>query len=210
MKEMNDFIASKLLKLKAIKLQPNNPFTWATGWLSPIYFDSRKILSYPQQRSLIKIEMAHLLMEKFPDVEVIAAVAPNAIAIGMMVAEELNLPFVYVHSHPKDHGFENMIEGDLRPRQKVVIIEDQISLGKNCVKVQEALQKDACEVLGLLTIFCYELQEGLKALEQANLPFYALTHFDAVIQKAEADNIITKAAAKKIYEWQQNPQAWTK
>ena len=135
-------VAERLLKVKAVKLQPNNPFVWASGWNSPIYCDNRKTLSYPQIRSFIKTELARLVMEKYPDVEVIAGVATGAIAQGALVADTLGLPFVYVRPKPKDHGLENMIEGDLRPKQKVVVIEDLVSTGGSSLKAIEALRKD--------------------------------------------------------------------
>lgn len=210
MKELNDFIAAKLLKMKAIKIQPNNPFNWGNGWISPIYFDSRKLLSYPQVRSLIKIELARLVVEKYPEVEVIAAIAPNAIAIGYAVAEELGLPFVYVHPRPKDHGLENSIEGDLRPRQKVVIIEDQVSKGSNCTRVQEALLKDGSNVIGMASIFDYELTEGHKNLEQKGLKNHSLTTFEAIIRKAIEQETLSVANEEKVRAWQRDPQAWEK
>ena len=129
MKPLEKAIAEKLLKIKAVKLQPNNPFVWASGWNSPIYCDNRKTLSYPQIRNYIKIELSRLILEMYPEVEVIAGVATGAIAQGALVADALGLPFVYIRPTPKDHGLENMIEGDLRPKQKVVVIEDLISTG---------------------------------------------------------------------------------
>lgn len=210
MKELNDFIAAKLLKMKAIKIQPNNPFEWGNGWMSPIYFDSRKLLSYPQVRCQIKVELTRLLIEKYPDVECIAAVAPNAIAMGYSVAEELGLPFVYVHARPKDHGLENSIEGDLRPRQKVVIIEDQVSEGKYCTKTMEILKRDGSNVLGMVSIFDYELKAGHQQLEKKNLTNYSLTNFEAVIRCAIEAETLSNAGETKVREWQRNPQEWKK
>ena len=210
MKELNDFIAAKLLKMKAIKIQPNNPFEWGNGWKSPIYFDSRKLLSYPQVRCQIKIELARLVIEKYPEAECIAAVAPNAIAIGFAVAEELGLPFVYVHARPKDHGLENSIEGDLRPRQKVVIVEDQVSEGKYCTKVMDALKKDGSNVLGMVSIFDYELRGGHQTLEKKGLINYSLTNFEAVISNAICSEMLTVPGEEKVREWQHAPQDWKK
>lgn len=210
MKDLKDFVAMKLLQLKAFKLQVNNPFTWNTGWVSPIYFDSRKLLSYPQTRNIMKLELARLVVEKYPDAEVIAAVAPNAIALGVLVAEELNLPFAYVFPRPKDHGFENRIEGDLKPRQKVVIVEDQLSLGSNSLKVKEALVQDGCRVLGMVSLFDYNFRDGIKAFENAGLNYYALTSFDAVIEKAVEIERITQEDADIIRIWHKAPAKWGK
>jgi len=210
MTELNEFIAARLLRFKAIKIQPNNPFQWGTGWTAPIYFDSRKLLSYPQVRCLFKIELARVTVEKFPDVEAIAAVAPNSIALGILVAEELGLPFVYVHPRPKDHGMENQIEGDLRPHQKVVIIEDQVSLAQNCTMVQDVLKKDGSTVLGMVTIFNYNLGEGLRRLKEASLPCYALTEFESVIACALKDTPLDEKGAEKVCKWQKAPKTWKK
>ncbi len=208
MKELEDFIAGKLLKLKAIKLQPQNPFVWATGWHSPIYCDNRKILSYPQIRNVVKIELARVVAERYPDAEVIAGVATNAIAIGVLVAEELGLPFVYVHPTPKDHGFENMIEGDLRPRQNVVVIEDQVSVGINSMKVVEAIRKDGCKVLGLVTIFNYELQDTLRRFKKGRVELISLSSFPAVLKHALETEYITEEEAATLEEWQKSPADW--
>ncbi len=208
MKELDDFITGKLLKLKAIKLQPQNPFIWATGWHSPIYCDNRKILSYPQVRNVVKIEMARIVAERYPEAEVIASVATNAIAIGVLVAEELGLPFVYVHPTPKDHGFENMIEGDLRPRQNVVVIEDQVSVGINSMKVVEAIRKDGCKVLGLVTIFNYELQDTLRRFKKGKVEMIALSTFSAVLKHALSTEYITEEGAETLQTWQKNPADW--
>lgn len=210
MQELKEFVALKLLQLKAFKLQVNNPFTWNTGWISPIYFDSRKLLSYPQTRNIMKLELARLVVEKYPDAEVIAAVAPNAIALGVLVAEELNLPFAYVFPRPKDHGFENRIEGDLKPRQKVVIVEDQLSLGSNSLKVKEALVQDGCRVLGMVSLFDYNFRDGVKAFEKAELGYFALTSFESVLDKALEMERITRDDAEIIRAWHKSPAKWGK
>lgn len=210
MKELNDFVAAKLLKMKAIKIQPNNAFEWGNGWLSPIYFDSRKLLSYPQVRSIIKIELCRVVTENYPEAECIAAVAPNAIAIGYAVAEELGLPFVYVHARPKDHGLENSIEGDLRPRQKVVIVEDQVSEGKYCTKTMDILKKDGCTVLGMVSIFDYEIRSGHDNLEKKGLENISLTNFESVINCAIGQETLSSVGEEKVREWQKAPQNWKK
>lgn len=153
MKVLEKAVAEKLLKIKAIKLQPKNPFIWASGWESPIYCDNRKTLSYPQIRTFIKIEIARIIMELYPDVDVIAGVATGAISQGALVADALGLPFIYIRPTPKDHGLENMIEGDLKPKQKVVVIEDLISTGGSSLKAVDAIRNDGSEVLGMIAIF---------------------------------------------------------
>ncbi len=210
MKNLDSFIAQKLLQVKAIKLQPHNPFTWGTGWNSPIYCDNRKILSYPRMRNIIKVEMARQVVEQYPDVEVIAGVATNAIAMGMLVAEELSLPFIYVHPTPKDHGFENMIEGDLRPRQNVVIIEDQVSIGHNSMKVVDAIRKNGCKVLGLLTIMDYEFADTTRRFKKAEVELTALCGFDAVLHRALETGYISEEDMVIFRNWQKNPSKWQK
>lgn len=210
MKQLEDFVAEVLLQVKAIKLQPHNPFVWATGWNSPIYCDNRKLLSYPRMRNIIKVELARTILERYPQVEVIAAVATNAIAMGMLVAEELGLPFVYVHPTPKDHGFENMIEGDLRPRQNVVVVEDQVSVGMNSLKVVDVIRKNGCRVLGLVTIFNYELPTTATKFRKEKVELTALSNFDAVLQQALETNYITEEDIASLRNWQKNPTKWQK
>lgn len=207
MKELEDFIALKLLNLKSIKLQAKNPFEWNTGWMSPMYFDSRKILSYPV-RNIIKVELARLIIEKFSGVEAIAAVAPNAIAMGMLVAESLDLPFVYVSSEPKSHGFENRIEGDLKIHQKVVIVADQLSLGKSSISVQEAIEGGGAHVIGMVSILDYELHESIRAFRDVQLEHYSLTSYTSVIEKAFEMGRISAAEAEIIHNWHNNPIEW--
>ena len=149
METLENILASKLLKIKAIKLQPNEPFTWASGWKSPFYCDNRKTLSYPELRTFVKLELSRLVAEKYPQAEAIAGVATGAIAQGALVADQLALPFVYVRSKPKDHGLENLIEGDLQPKSKVVVIEDLISTGSSSLKAVEAIRRADCEDVGM-------------------------------------------------------------
>ncbi len=208
MKPLQDYVAAQLLHVKALKLQPHNPFTWANGWESPIYFDSRKILSYPAIRTSIKVQMARVIMEQYPDTEVIAAVAPNAIAMGMMVAELLGLPFVYIHPEPKDHGFENMIEGDLRPRQNVVLIEDQVSIGRNSLRCVDAIRKNGCKMIGLVAIFTYELQKTSQKFRDVDVELTALTNFYAVLRHAVDIGYIAESDMKVFYNWQKDPEIW--
>ena len=149
MKQLDTLLAEKLLQISAIKLQPDMPFTWASGWNSPIYTDNRKTLSYPELRSFIKVELCRLILERFPKADAIAGVATGAIAMGALVADTLGLPYVYVRSTPKDHGLENLIEGNLKPGQKVVVIEDLISTGGSSLKAVQAIRKAGCEVVGM-------------------------------------------------------------
>ena len=155
MKHLDNIFAEKLLKISAIKLQPNNPFTWASGWNSPIYTDNRKTLSYPDVRSFIKVELCRLIEENFGDAEVIAGVATGAIAQGALVADTLGLPYIYIRSSPKDHGLENLIEGNLKPGQKVVIVEDLVSTGGSSLKAAQAVRNAGGEVIGMVAIFTY-------------------------------------------------------
>ena len=160
MKNPKQAFASRLLDIKAIKLQPNAPFTWASGWKSPFYCDNRKTLSFPDLRSYVKLELAHAVLEHFPEAEVVAGVATGAIAQGALVADELNLPFVYVRSKAKDHGMGNQIEGDLQAGSKVVVIEDLISTGGSSLKAVEALRAAGAEVVGMVASYRGQCQVG--------------------------------------------------
>ena len=208
MKPLEKAIAEKLLKIKAVKLQPNNPFVWASGWNSPIYCDNRKTLSYPQIRNYIKIELSRLILEMYPEVEVIAGVATGAIAQGALVADALGLPFVYIRPTPKDHGLENMIEGDLRPKQKVVVIEDLISTGGSSLKAVEAIRKDGSEVLGMVAIFTYGFPVAEQKFKAAKVKLTTLCSYDAVLGEALATNYISASDIETLQEWRQNPSTW--
>jgi len=208
MKLLEKQVAEKLLKIKAVKLQPNNPFTWASGWKSPIYCDNRKTLSYPQIRTYIKIEISRLILEMYPDVQVIAGVATGAIAQGALVADALGLPFIYVRPTPKDHGLENMIEGDLRPGQKVVVIEDLISTGGSSLKAVEAIRKDGSDVLGMIAIFTYGFPIAVQKFKAAKVKLTALPNYDAVLAEALNTKYITEADISTLKEWRENPSIW--
>ncbi|HET7733814.1 MAG TPA: orotate phosphoribosyltransferase [Paludibacter sp.] len=208
MKTLEKAVAEKLLKIKAIKLQPNNPFIWASGWKSPIYCDNRKTLSYPQIRSFIKIELSRLILEMYPDVEVIAGVATGAIAQGALVADELGLPFVYVRPTPKDHGLENMIEGDLKPKQKVVVIEDLISTGGSSLKAVDAIRNDGSEVLGMLAIFTYGFPVAEEKFKKAKVKLTTLCSYEAVLAEALSINYIAADDIETLQEWRQSPSTW--
>lgn len=208
MKVLEKAVAEKLLKIKAVKLQPNNPFTWASGWKSPIYCDNRKTLSYPQIRTFIKIEISRLILELYPDVEVIAGVATGAIAQGALVADALGLPFIYIRSSPKDHGLENMIEGDLRPGQKVVVIEDLISTGGSSLKAVEAIRNDGSEVLGMIGIFTYGFPVADQKFKSAKVKLTTLCNYDAVLAEALATKYITEDDIDTLKQWRENPSEW--
>ncbi len=210
MSVLQNLTAIKMLQLKAFKIQLNNPFKWANGWFAPLYCDDRKILSYPKIRDFVRIELARTIAEMYPDADVVAGVATNAIAHGVLVAEQLGLPFVYVHPTPKDHGLENQIEGDLRPRQSVVIVENQVNLGKNCLKVAKVLRENGCKVLGVVTIFDYGFSSTHKKMDNAELDLIALTNLDTVLHHAENMDIISEEERHLLHIWQRKPSKWMK
>ena len=200
--------AHRLLKIKAIKLQPNNPFTWASGWKSPFYCDNRKTLSYPELRNYVKLELTHAILEHFPDVDAIAGVATGAIAQGALVADSLHLPFVYVRSKPKDHGLENLIEGELRPGMKVVVVEDLISTGGSSLKAVEAIRKNACEVIGMVASYTYGFPVAEQAFKDARVQLVTLTDYDNVVAKAVETGYISSDDVQLLDEWRKDPAHW--
>ncbi len=202
--------ASKLLKVKAIKLQPENPFTWASGWKSPFYCDNRKTLSFPELRNFVKLELVHAVVENFPEADAVAGVATGAIAQGALVADELNLPFVYVRSKPKDHGMENLIEGELRPEMKVVVIEDLISTGGSSLKAVEAIRKAGNEVVGMVASYTYGFPVAKKAFEDAGVRLITLTDYEHVVAEAAATGYISESDVEVLNEWRKNPANWRK
>lgn len=208
MNTVEKLTAEKLLKIKAVKLQPSNPFTWASGWKSPIYCDNRKLMSYPATRNFIKVEFARIILEKYPQVEAIAGVATGAIAPGAIVADALGLPFVYVRSAPKDHGLENLIEGDLKPRQKVVVIEDLISTGQSSLKAVEAIRQSGSDVLGMVAIFTYGLPAAETNMKEARVELTTLTHYDAILDEALRIDYIAESEVKTLQDWRRNPETW--
>jgi orotate phosphoribosyltransferase len=208
MKNLERLFAEKLLKIKAIKLQPANPFTWASGWKSPFYCDNRKTLSYPSLRSFVKTEITRVILEHFGTVDAIAGVATGAIPQGAMVADELNLPFVYVRSTPKDHGLENLIEGELRPGMKVVVIEDLVSTGKSSLKAVEAIRRNGCDVIGMVAAYTYDFPEAEKAFKDAHVPLITLTNYEAVIAAALRTEYIDEEDIKILDKWRKDPANW--
>ena len=202
--------AVRLLQVNAIKLQPNDPFTWASGWKSPFYCDNRRTLSFPQLRSFIKLELAHAVLEHFPQADAVAGVATGAIAQGALVADVLQLPFVYVRSKPKDHGLENLIEGDLKAGQKVVVIEDLISTGGSSLKAVEAIRKVDCEVVGMVAAYTYGFAIAEEAFKAADVKLVTLTDYEHVVQKAVETGYIAKEDVVLLNEWRLNPAEWKK
>ena len=209
MKTLEKIYADKLLRIKAIKLQPSNPFTWASGWKSPFYCDNRKTLSYPGLRDFIKIEFARVVQERFGQVDAIAGVATGAIAMGALVADLLNLPFVYVRSAPKDHGLENLIEGDLKPGSRVVVVEDLISTGSSSLKAVEALRAQQSEVVGMVAIFTYLFPQAAEAFEKAGVTLHTLSNYEEVLEAAVATNYIEVDDVDILKEWRKAPAEWS-
>ena len=191
-------------------MQPNNPFTWASGWKSPFYCDNRKTLSYPDLRSYVKLELTHAVLEHFPEADAVAGVATGAIAQGQLVADELCLPFVYVRSKPKDHGLENLIEGELKPGSKVVVIEDLISTGGSSLKAVDAIRKNGCEVIGMVASYTYGFPVAKKAFEDANVKLVTLTDYEHVVEEAVETGYISNEDVEVLHEWRKDPANWRK
>lgn len=202
--------ASKLLNVKAIKLQPNDPFTWASGWKSPFYCDNRKTLSYPGLRNFVKLELVHAVLEHFPEAEAVAGVATGAIAQGALVADELNLPFVYVRSKAKDHGMGNLIEGELEKGSKVVVVEDLISTGGSSLKAVAALREARYEVVGMVASYTYGFPVAAEAFAEAGVRLETLTDYDHVVAEAVATGYIAESDVEVLAEWRKNPSEWRK
>lgn len=201
-------VANELLQIKAVKLQPNAPFTWASGWSSPIYCDNRKTLSYPSVRKLIAQGLAQGVREKFADAEVVAGVATGAIAIGVMVAEELGLPFIYVRPKPKAHGLGNQVEGYLPENSKVVVIEDLISTGGSSLKAVEALRKASATVVGMMAIFTYGFENADDNFKQANCQIYTLSNYAELVKLAATSGYVSKDDLERLNEWRKSPETW--
>lgn len=208
MSTIKQAFAAKLLDIKAIKLQPGNPFTWASGWKSPFYCDNRKTLSYVQLRTFVKLEICHIIQEQFPEVEAIAGVATGAIPQGALVADALGLPFVYVRSKPKDHGLENLIEGDLETGAKVVVIEDLISTGGSSLKAVEAIRKYGCEVVGMVASYTYGFPVAEEAFKAAGVKLVTLTDYEHVVEQALKTGYIKPEDVDILHEWRKDPAHW--
>jgi len=210
MESIEKIIAKQLLDIKAVKLNVEHPFTWASGWKSPIYCDNRKVLSYPAARKVVYEAFVKIIENRFKDVDVIAGVATGAIAYGMMVAEVLGKPFVYVRPKPKDHGTGAQVEGDLAQGARVVVVEDLISTGGSSLAAVDALQKSGAIVLGMVAIFSYNFIKSRRAFENANVELHTLSHYEALLEQAVEENYIKAEDMNVLKEWRINPETWGK
>lgn len=201
--------AEKLLQAEAIKLSPSSPFTWASGWKSPIYCDNRKLLSLPFTRDYIKSELANAIFEKFPEADLIAGVATAGIAWGAMVADQLKLPFIYVRPKPKEHGLGNQIEGHFTAEQKVVVVEDLVSTGKSSLQVVEVLRNTGLEVLGMVSIFNYLFEKGIESFQAANVTLHSLTEYPTLINLAVEKGMIKADDREVLLNWRSDPANWS-
>src|SRR5215216_6403513 len=201
--------AEKLLQVNAVKLNPDKPYTWASGWKSPIYCDNRKVLSHPYIRDYIKSELCNVVFEKYAGAELIAGVATAGIAWGAMVADQLKLPFIYVRPKPKEHGLGNQIEGEFNPGQKVVVIEDLVSTGKSSLQVVEVLKKEGLQIQGMVSIFNYQFDTGRIAFENAGIDLFSLTDYSSLLQLAEKKGFIKPEQQEVLLNWRKDPAGWT-
>ena len=202
--------AKKLLDVKAIKLQPNDPFTWASGWKSPFYCDNRKTLSFPDLRTFVKLQLVHTFLAHFPEADAVAGVDTGAIAQGALVADTLNMPFVYVRSKAKDHGMQNLIEGELAPGAKVVVVEDLISTGGSSLKAVAALREAGYEVVGMVASYTYGFPVAAQAFADAGVRLETLTDYDHVVAQALATGYIAETDVELLHEWRKDPANWKK
>ncbi len=200
--------AEKLLQIQALKLSPNSPFTWASGWKSPIYCDNRKLLSFPHVRDFVKSELANAILDNFEDAEVLAGVATAGIPHGALAADLLRLPFIYVRSKPKGHGLGNQIEGVLEKGQKVVVIEDLVSTGKSSLEAVEALREAGAEVIGMCALFTYGFQQASEAFEKANVNLVTLSNYNALMEVAQRQQIISESDIESLSQWRDSPATW--
>lgn len=201
-------IAEKLLQAGAVTLRPEQPFTWASGWKSPIYCDNRRVLSFPFLRDFIKSEMSNIIFEHFANADSVAGVATAGIAWGAMAADQLKLPFVYVRPKPKEHGLGNQVEGFLEKGKKVVVVEDLISTGKSSLQVVEVLRNSGVEIIGMVSIFNYGFNESARAFDTAGLQLISLTNYMALIALAIEKNIVSKETEELLLSWRENPSDW--
>ena len=202
-------VAEKLLQINAIKLSPQQPFTWASGWKSPIYCDNRKILSFPYIRDFIKSEMCSVIFEQFPEAEMLAGVATAGIAWGAMAADQLKLPYVYVRPKPKEHGMGNQIEGFYEKGRKVLVIEDLISTGKSSLEVCKVLQAAEMDLVGMVSIFTYGFAVADTAFTDAGIPYRSLTNYETLISLAIEKGIVSSDQQKTLLNWRTDPANWS-
>lgn len=201
-------IAEKLLQVGAIKLRPNDPFTWASGWKSPIYCDNRKVLSFPYIRDFIKSEMCNIVFEKYPEADMLAGVATAGIAWGAMAADQLKLPFLYVRPKPKEHGLANQIEGYFEQGQKVLVIEDLVSTGKSSLQAVDALKAAGLEVVGMVSIFTYQFEAAVENFQRYNLSYSSLTNYSSLISLAIEKGIVSSDVESLLMQWRKDPANW--
>lgn len=209
MKTNERAVAEKLLQINAIRLNVKEPFTWASGWKSPIYCDNRKVLSFPFIRDFIKSEMCNVLFSEFGDAELLAGVATAGIAWGAMAADQLKLPYVYVRPKPKEHGLGNQIEGFFEQGQKTVVIEDLVSTGKSSLQVVDVLKNAGLDVVGMVSIFTYGFDVAAEAFEKAGLPYKSLTNYENLISLALEKGIVQPAEESVLLNWRRDPANWT-
>jgi orotate phosphoribosyltransferase len=202
-------VAEKLLQSNAIKLNPAQPFTWASGWKSPIYCDNRRVLSFPFIRDFVKSEMCNVIFQQFPDAELLAGVATAGIPWGAMAADQLKLPYIYVRPKPKEHGLGNQIEGYFEPGQKVVVIEDLISTGKSSLQVVDVIKAAGMEVMGMVSIFTYGFPVATQNFEKAGVPYVSLTNYGSLIELAVEKGIVSADQQDILMEWRKDPASWT-
>ena len=210
MKTVEKEVARSLMEIKSVMLRPENPFTWASGWKSPIYCDNRRILSYPEIREKVCRWMADIIQKQYPDAEVIAGVATGAIAHGYLVAHMLGKPFCYVRPKPKDHGTGSQIEGILEKGAKVVIVEDLISTGMSSLAAKNALVNAGADVLGMVAIFSYNFNQARKAFEDANVELTTLSNYDTLVEVAHETGYIKESEIAVLKDWRISPSTWGK
>lgn len=203
-------VAEKLLQVAAVKLSPEQPFTWASGWKSPIYCDNRKVLSFPYVRDFIKSELCNVIFESFPEAEMLAGVATAGIAWGAMAADQLKLPYVYVRPKPKEHGMGNQIEGFYEPGQKVLVIEDLISTGKSSLQVVDVLKAAGVEVVGMVSIFTYGFPHATEAFAKAGVSYKSLTNYSSLISLAVEKGQVSAETEQLLLQWRMDPAGWGK
>ena len=208
-KTPDKILAEKLLHISAIQLQPESPFIWASGWNSPIYTDIRKALSYVDVRNFIKIELSRAILENFPEADAIAGVAKGAVAFSAITADTLGLPYAFVRRTPKDHGLENMIEGNLKPGWKVVVIEDIVSTGGHSISAVETIRNAGCDVTGIVSVFDFEFPLAKQRFNKENLPLVSLLSYSTMIETAREIQYLTEADVETLKEWREDPASWT-
>lgn len=210
MEHIDKMVAANLLKIKAVQLRPDDPFTWASGWKSPIYCDNRKILSYPEIRTSVVDSIVEVIAAHFKEIDIIAGVATGAIALGALVADRLGMPFVYIRPKPKDHGLGAQIEGVMPKGSNILIVEDLISTGMSSLSAADAVVKNGGNVVGMVAVFSYNFDRARKAFENANIELYTLSNYDALLEEAVACNYIDASDLEVLREWRFRPESWGK